>query len=208
MLFLKATALFSLLASVSAIPAIEIRAATGTAFLPYLKSNIARPPVALNMEAFAGYFYMGQKSASVGCSPEDRAANSCPIGGTTRVKIWYAGTASLDVTVAGGQQIYIDNNGTLRYTAPEKLVIPEGSTTTGFKVSQDKNGKFVFSNSNGPILACPLGGPLYRIFVDIGGKTLQNENVPGKDKSKCLTVTGEGKNIDKSEPRTFYSYLA
>lgn len=60
-------------------------------------------------------------------------------------------TLSLDVSAPGGQQVYVDSDGLLRYTVPHSAYTGTGSKSTGFSVA---NNILKFENSD--FVACKL----------------------------------------------------
>ena len=74
-------------------------------------------------------------------------------------------TLSLKVEVPGGQQVYVNDVGALRFTQPHSAATGEGSSQTGFAVS--KNGKFDYLTYNGSgFLACPTDDNNYLVYVN------------------------------------------
>lgn len=74
-------------------------------------------------------------------------------------------TLSLDVAVAGGQQVYVDATGALRFTSPHSAYTGTGSSSTGFGLVD--GGLHLRYNGSG-FLACPLGaahGNAYQVYA-------------------------------------------
>ncbi|KAL1311389.1 hypothetical protein AAFC00_001556 [Neodothiora populina] len=61
-------------------------------------------------------------------------------------------TLDLAVSVPGGQQVYVDGKGRLRFTVPHSTAMEAGSKTTGFSFAE---GDLYFENDG--FLACNLG---------------------------------------------------
>ncbi|KAK6520090.1 hypothetical protein TWF506_000381 [Arthrobotrys conoides] len=202
-----AATLLSLVAAVSSAPAPPSRFATGTAFWPSFNINGFDQDVV----TYYGYFYLGKDTSTVGCDPKIEAEDKvrkggfpkCETEGSTHWVIWYAGTAVLDVGVPGGQQLYIDPTGALRYTAPGKPGAPPGSDVKGWRVRQDPaDKKLYFQNTRGLFMACPEGAKgsgVYKLYVDGKDKKLEKEK-------KCVPVHGSGRPTGPNGAN-WYSYL-
>jgi hypothetical protein len=74
-------------------------------------------------------------------------------------------TLNLKVEVPGGQQVYVSENGALKFTEAHRAAIGEGSSQTGFAVQ--KKGKFDYLTYNGSgFLACPTDDNNYLVYVN------------------------------------------
>ncbi|MCJ1390989.1 hypothetical protein MMC18_003850 [Xylographa bjoerkii] len=116
-------------------------------------------------------FFIGVAPSSYCPKP---SVEHCPAGTTTTVAV-NGGAAFLAVEVPGGQQIYVQTNGALGFTAPHSASIPTGAYITGFALIPGTDGglgDFGFSNAAGQgFLACPTTptSALYQVFVDVKG---------------------------------------
>ncbi|KAL8811323.1 MAG: hypothetical protein Q9200_001880 [Gallowayella weberi] len=120
--------------------------------------------------------------------------SQCPPGNQTVFQAG-GGTASLDVVVPGGQQIYVAPNGKLSYTIAHSAYIPPNSAVQTFNATSgtvnENLGQLTFQGLGGSgFLACPSkksngkwGGP-YQVFVDV--KALSDKDVPSGCKKDCL----------------------
>lgn len=97
-----------------------------------------------------------------------------------------------DVTVPGGQRVYVTPTGELGFTQAHSASIPPGSALDGFTLSSTPvNGRFAslgFSKLGATgFLACPAGpsctGP-YQVFADVSA--LKDSDVPGGKLSDCI----------------------
>jgi len=188
MVFIKLTALLSVLALVAATPAPEAdTASTGPTPYTFLALRSASPIHFGSINASGGKIWIGKETSSY--CPVD----TCPSGKVTAFLV--NDTAAMDVVVPGGQQVYIDPTGALSFTQAHSAYIPEGSILTGFHLTDSgNNGITYFANSNGGFLACPAdhkGNGPWQIFVDLGHK-LKSKNVPSKNKRDCLGFTAAG----------------
>ncbi|EIN06512.1 hypothetical protein PUNSTDRAFT_127270 [Punctularia strigosozonata HHB-11173 SS5] len=133
--------------------------------------NIHLQPINANSQAF----WIGRPTSTFCPNP----ASECPPG-TQTAFIGGSSTLELDDEVPGGQQIYVQSNGALGYTAPHSAVIPAGATLTGFFwTGGAAAGDLGFIGLGATsFIACPTtsGGPPYQIF----------ENVAGGDFSSCI----------------------
>ncbi|KAK6522815.1 hypothetical protein TWF281_002246 [Arthrobotrys megalospora] len=195
--FIGAATLLSLVAAVSSAPSpAQSRFATGTTFWPSFKIGGFNQPVV----TYYGYFYLGKDTSTVGCDPKVEGTPKCDTMGSTHWKIWYAGTAVLEVQVPEGQQLYVDQTGALRYTAPGKPQLPAGTSGSGFRVRYGENKTLDFWHTSGSFVACPEGPEgVYKIFVDGKDKKLETQK-------KCVPVAGSGRPTG-SNGASWYSYL-
>jgi len=75
----------------------------------------------------------------------------------------------------GGQQVYVDATGALRFTMPHSGNAGEGSETTGFRVVDD--GLRLQFGEDG-FLACPVDAVSWQVYAEA--------KVAGFDISECL----------------------
>ncbi|KAI5920706.1 hypothetical protein F4810DRAFT_404215 [Camillea tinctor] len=120
-----------------------------------------------SLQASGGHFWMG-KSATPYC-PSDVANLDCSLyNGTDTVLIGGNNTIFLDVTVPGGQQMYIASDGALSYSVPHSLP-PAGAITTGFwrEGSEGFMGAVFFGHEGSSAYACPVEDEedVYQIFL-------------------------------------------
>jgi hypothetical protein len=76
---------------------------------------------------------------------------------------------SLRDVVPGGQQVFVDGNGTFGFTSPHSAFIPSGASTTGFSLSasstaQNSNQYLQFNGENN-FLACSNGDATYDLVA-------------------------------------------
>ncbi|KAK6354472.1 hypothetical protein TWF730_008872 [Orbilia blumenaviensis] len=193
MVYIKATAILSLLAAASAAPLNELEARAipkNTAF-GFLALRSASPIHFQSLNANGGKIWIG-KTTSTYCP---RPAAQCPKGKTTSMLFSSSGTVGMNVIVPGGQQLYIGPTGELAYTQAHSAAIPSGSTKNGFKLTET-NRQIYLSNGNNDFLACPLTkktaktGP-WKVFVNVNGK-LKDKDVPSGCKTDCLGFSAIG----------------
>ncbi|KAK6340213.1 hypothetical protein TWF730_001980 [Orbilia blumenaviensis] len=191
-----AATLLSLVTAVSCAPS---RWATGTGFWPSFKIGGFDQAVV----TYYGYFYLGKDTSTVGCDPKVEGTPKCDTMGSTHWKFWHAGggTGILDVQIPGGQQLYVDQTGALRYTPPGKPAVPEGVVSNGFRIKYGDDKKLYFSHTKGSFLACPDGPKdVYKIYVSgLIDKKVEKEK-------KCVAVPGSGRPTG-SNGASWYSYL-
>ncbi|KAI4863313.1 hypothetical protein F4820DRAFT_427303 [Hypoxylon rubiginosum] len=94
-------------------------------------------------------------------------------------------TVSLDVSVPGGQQVYVAPDGSLSYTTAHSAFMPNGSIVTGFSRSRSEAfGAPIYWGMDGRSwLICPVGEGEPR------EKTYQLFILAGNQKEDCL-LTG------------------
>ena len=90
--------------------------------------------------------------------------------------------------VPGGQQVYVDINGALRYTVAHSNVIPEGGLNQTFSLFRGKPTYFTFSGVGkaSGFLACPLpfNSTVWQVYADL--PSLTDENIVSQNISACL----------------------
>jgi len=121
------------------------------------------------VNANGGNFWLHKKTATYCPSQTDIKCSN------TTATLFTGGkdTLNLKVVVPGGQQVYVDSTGALKYTQPHSAAIGEGSSQTGFSVA--KAGKFDHLKYNGSgFLACPADGDKYRVYVS-GGPAVNDD---------------------------------
>ncbi|KAF3933802.1 hypothetical protein ABW20_dc0105921 [Dactylellina cionopaga] len=201
MVFIKATALLSLLAIVSAAPTVNnlILKATWDSAKPAPFNNQVITASGLK-------FWIGKPTESY-CPDDIKNLKACPAGKETAISAH--NYAALSVTVPGGQQIYIDaKTGALSYTQAHSASMTPGSIVDGFQVVSSKFGsgyqpKKLIANvdpktkqKRGDFLACPTkkGAKTYQVFFQSSKKSvIADKNVPSKNKKDCiyLAIIGE-----------------
>ena len=136
----------------------------------------------LPVNAAGSYFYLGGE-ASTYCPETVSKVAPCPKGDMTA----FVGTgAALDVSVPGGQAVYVDSNGALRFTTPHSGYMGEGASTGPFeyKPAPSPSGidHWVYKGQGASgFMACPTDDNKWQVFA-----SLQNATVPQGDVSKCL----------------------
>ncbi|RAL13314.1 putative IgE-binding protein [Aspergillus homomorphus CBS 101889] len=156
---MKLLALLSTIAGVSALP----QAATTTASqqqqanfnsFNVMSARSASPIHLLPLNAASGGFYLGLQNASSYCPEVVEKLGACPPGTET---VFDAGANSLDVSVPGGQQVYIAPSGALAFTQPHSANIPAGSVVGAFSYSQKPGATFGYwTLENSGLIACPV----------------------------------------------------
>ncbi|KAL2217023.1 IgE-binding protein [Thermoascus aurantiacus ATCC 26904] len=161
---LSAVSLLPLLAA--AAPAIQARDTQASAFT-VTASHSGSSIHLLPMEAAGQYFWLGG-NASTYC-PENVA--NCPAGTET---VFAPGGGALDVEVPGGQKIYVDPSGALRFTQAHSANIPAGSSQGPFTYTAGNPfGKYTYDGEGAKgWMACPLqnkvkGQLIYQVFVNM-----------------------------------------
>ncbi|KAK6340079.1 hypothetical protein TWF730_001852 [Orbilia blumenaviensis] len=106
------------------------------------------------------------------------------------------GMLRLHVGVLGGQQIYIDKKGALRYNkVKEPLPVKWNAGENGWnlhKSSLDSRYQTLYSREASRWWACPVcsskkkTGP-WQIFTDTRTVTVKDKDVPSKNKKDCVT---------------------
>lgn len=107
---------------------------------------------------------------------------------------WRLNQPSQDVSVAGGQTLFVGPHGALSFTsAGSPGAIPAGAVTTNFTYTpgvDDRPGSFTFSGlGTNAFLACPSNEPdgiPYSVFANVTGVT--NVIVPGGDVGACIGI--------------------
>ncbi|TAQ85189.1 hypothetical protein B7494_g6489 [Chlorociboria aeruginascens] len=130
-------------------------------------------------------FYVYRDTQSY-CPDQDGVV--CPAGTVTAV----AGndTLAMDVEVPGGQQVYIDPSGALKYTIAHSASIPTGAVVDGFIYTPQSSVGTVGNLAHGTdgIFACPVGDGSYQILVQIPGTTF--------DSTACIGIQIGTSSID------------
>lgn len=141
------------------------------------------------INARLGGFYIGER-------PETYCPQApCPVVNQTGF-IVANGKSFLDVSVAGGQNLYVNPHGALSFTrAGSPGAIPAGAATANFTYTpaiddDDGPGSFMFSGPGADgFLACPSDGPTgipYSVFANVTGLT--DATVPGGNVSACVGI--------------------
>lgn len=116
-------------------------------------------------------FWLHYKSSAY-CPPGIECSNT-----TSTLFTGGKDTLNLKVAVPGGQQVYVNDVGALRYTEPHSAAIGVGSSQTGFGVKNEGQFDYLTYNGDG-FLACPTDAEAYLIYVR--GASAVN------DDAKCL----------------------
>jgi len=126
-------------------------------------------------------FFIG-KNTDAYCPADNDEIPCGSFGNSTQVRL-YGDQLSMDVSVPGGQTVYIGPKGALRFTEPHTYSMPKGSTTGGFSITEEDGGVYASIGHEGGFLACPVdaakGGYPYQIFVGVKG--FSRENCTGFD---------------------------
>ncbi|KAH6660284.1 hypothetical protein BKA67DRAFT_653478 [Truncatella angustata] len=83
------------------------------------------------INANAGRFWLGKNATSY-CPGEVENLDCSKFATSSTNFVGGNGTLALDVSVPGGQQIYVAADGALGYTGPHSAAVPDGAITTGF----------------------------------------------------------------------------
>jgi hypothetical protein len=88
--------------------------------------------------------------------------------------------------VPGGQQVYVDRSGALRFTSPHSAYMPPGSSTGPFTYTPGNPiGHYVYTGQGASgFMACPKqvgDGKQWQVFA-----ALKNATVPGGRVADCL----------------------
>ncbi|KAI0434895.1 hypothetical protein F5Y09DRAFT_295151 [Xylaria sp. FL1042] len=119
------------------------------------------PPINAN----GGKFYVNKPTATY-CPLDD--CSGFEGKDTTFVIGTDSTTMSLDVSVPGGQQVYIAPDGTLSFTQAHSAYIPPGSIVTGFSrnASQETGAPFYLYSDLASWYLCPVteGEPTTKVY--------------------------------------------
>ena len=136
------------------------------------------------LAASSSNFYIGNSSSTACPLPPPQ----CP-SGTSRAAIsCAAGYCNLDVSVPGGQQIYVAANGALSFTQAGVDVIPAGGVAYGFMTTYSTfgfpRGLLACPVAAGETVTIPSGFALSQVFVNVPG--LSDADVPGGNVKSCV----------------------
>lgn len=127
------------------------------------------------------HFWIG-KATSTYCPVRDYP---CPPGNETVLDV-SSGGASLDVTVPGGQFVYIEPSGALGFAQAHSVSIPDGSLLSNFSVIA---GEFLglFKFNAGGWLACPTGlnGTAFPFKIFAYLTDIPDSDIPGGRGTGC-----------------------
>ncbi|PKY04708.1 hypothetical protein P168DRAFT_137771 [Aspergillus campestris IBT 28561] len=139
----------------------------------------ASPIHFLPMTAASQKFWLGGETSSY-CPTPPVPKEDCPPGTDT---VFSPGGYALNVMVPGGQRIYVDPTGALRFTQAHSGAIPPGSAIGPFEYTPgDSYGRFTFTGFGADgFMACPAEDDRWQVFAAI-----QNATVPGGDVGACL----------------------
>ncbi|KAF3929094.1 hypothetical protein ABW20_dc0106607 [Dactylellina cionopaga] len=188
MVFIKATALLSILAYVSAAPVADLETRkVPTGAFGFIAIRSGSPVQYQALSATGREIWLGKKTTTY-CplSP----ASQCPKGKDTSFYINSA-SSGMNTVVPGGQQLYIGPDGALGYTQAHSASTPPGSIIAGFKILEDQ-GTFYLTHCEGGFYACPdTKKTAYKVYVDVKGK-LKDKDVPTKKKADCIPFAPRG----------------
>lgn len=210
-----------LLASISSLASasfVKSRQATSPSFFTIIAARSGSPIHQQSIHASSRAFWIGKRTETY-CSPQVDAEAACPPG-TETVLALSENSASLvsnpspsqnqdanpsthfpllqDVSVPGGQQIYVQRTGALGFTQAHSAETPSESTFQGFTLTP--GSPFASLGLSTGFLACPAdasGAGPYQIFAAVKG--LKDEDTPGGSVRDCIAFdalaveyTGEG----------------
>ncbi|OJJ80046.1 uncharacterized protein ASPGLDRAFT_135660 [Aspergillus glaucus CBS 516.65] len=128
--------------------------------------NPGSPVHNLKLDASSTNLYLNSET-DVWCPPEAVKAGGCPGGNTTiRDTPVLASANYMSAKIPGGEHIYVDPNGHVRYTGGSDSHMEPGSSTNGFsQVEREWNYK---ANGADGFLACPFrgGNDIWEVFVN------------------------------------------
>jgi hypothetical protein len=112
-----------------------------------------------SINAASGSFWIGRNTVST--CPSDAGVDCTMFPGRDTVFAQQNNALVLDVGIPSDQQVYVDANGALKYTAPNSAV-PSGAVTAGFA----RNAKQELTLANSKFYACQAAIPtLYQIYA-------------------------------------------
>ncbi|KAJ5757309.1 uncharacterized protein N7511_006003 [Penicillium nucicola] len=189
---MKISALLALVPLVAAIPGKQAKQAkqaeSSDASFGVISARSASPIHLLPLNAVGSYFYLGGNAQSY-----------CPEGipgceQTNQTVI--TGGHFLDVMVPGGQAIFVDPKGALRFTSPHSAYEPAGSSDGPFNYTPGNTfGHWSYEGQGASgFMACPTNGtttyrrsrraaaaPQWQVYA-----ALQNATVPSGSVSDCI----------------------
>ncbi|PYH48120.1 putative IgE-binding protein [Aspergillus saccharolyticus JOP 1030-1] len=165
---------------VSALPQAQPQQQTKYNSFTVMSARSASPIHLLPLNAASGGFYLGLHNASSYCPEQVSKLGACPPGTETVIN---AGANSLDVSVPGGQQIYIAPSGALAFTQPHSAYVPAGSVVGAFEYSQPAGASFGYWTLPGSgLIACPVPeAATWQVFA-----AWNNATVPSGSVGDCL----------------------
>ncbi|RHZ56587.1 IgE-binding protein [Aspergillus thermomutatus] len=130
----------------------------------------------LGMTASGNSFWLGGETTTY-CPDVVKQQGGCPDGTQT---VLY--TNALDVSVPGGQQIYVDPSGAVKFTTAHSAYMPPGSAVGGFSyTSGEPIGHWSFNGLGATgFMACPTQGDApapYQVFAAMSNATVPTGNV-------------------------------
>ncbi|KAF3912423.1 hypothetical protein ABW20_dc0100738 [Dactylellina cionopaga] len=201
MVFIKATALLSLLAAVSAAPTnggpFILRATWDSAMVPPFQNQL--------ITASGNALWIGKPTASY-CPDQIKQQKLCPAGKNTAIGL-SGKEIYMSVTVPGGQRLYVDpSTGAVSFTQAHSASIPADAITTGFEVVSSRFGtgpqpKNLLVNTQGQFFACPTkkGAKVYQVFFDLRKKSIiDDKDVPSGSKKDCIYLAIVGEKVKES----------
>ncbi|KAF3925769.1 hypothetical protein ABW20_dc0100905 [Dactylellina cionopaga] len=152
------------------------------------------------LHADGGKIWIG-KNTGVNCAP-GADVNACHSIKDTVIRVWLATTMSMDVSINGGQQLFIDPRGALLYVHPSE--IPKGSIATGFQVNRGRFGNdYLYHKNGGNWMACPQvpGKSPYQIYFN--QKPLKDQDVPSQNAKDCVGISFAMQNYNQESPAAY-----
>ncbi|OQE34802.1 hypothetical protein PENCOP_c015G07731 [Penicillium coprophilum] len=184
---MKFSAILALAPLVAAIPGSKEPKSSDAAF-SVISARSASPVHLLPLNAAGTYFWLGGHAQTYSPIPGIPDTNQTVI----------ANSHFLDVEVPGGQAIYIDNKGALRFTSPHSAYEPAGSSDGPFVYTPGSSFGHWSYNGQGAsgFMACPTSNntatyrrsrrgaaaaPKWQVFA-----ALKNATVPTGKTGDCL----------------------
>ncbi|KAF3909611.1 hypothetical protein AA313_de0206572 [Arthrobotrys entomopaga] len=186
MVAIKSAALITLLGAVSALPVPNdfITEVTLEAVKPVPNSSVPWKDGSIN--ANHQKFYIGEQSALIS------ADNQVVPATATKASFLLShthNTLGLNVAVLGGQQVYIDDTGALRYLVPRDPLPSLKTKADDWHLNDNKDAYFYNQQVNiwwacPPTAAAKSTGP-WQIFADTRQLIVQDKDVPSGNKKDC-----------------------
>ncbi|MCJ1461424.1 hypothetical protein MMC07_000021 [Pseudocyphellaria aurata] len=183
----SAALLLAFISSPAAASPVKSRQATNPSFFTITAARSGSAIHQQSVHASSRAFWIGKPTETY-CPPQVDAEAACPPGTET---VLAAGdtAASLDVSVPGGQQIYVESTGALGFTQAHSAEYPPGSILQGFTLTPGSPSRSLSFSGLGAtgFLACPAnasGAGPYKVFANVRG--LKDGNTPGGSVQACI----------------------
>ncbi|KAI9933976.1 hypothetical protein ASPWEDRAFT_35953 [Aspergillus wentii DTO 134E9] len=174
--------LLTLLPLAAALPTAEKRASSSFGVMSARSGSEIH---LLPMNAANGSFWLGEKANTYCPEAVEQAGGVCPtVQGTS-----FSSATSLDVIVPGGQAVYVDGKGALRFTVPHSAAMAPGASTGPFTYTPGTKanpiGHYTFTGQGASgFMACPVVDGDHKKWQVFAGR--QNATVPSGNVADCL----------------------